>query len=288
MLQNKRVPLFVSADPALGALDTNSPDNNSFSVQYKKAISIPSHAWDISIELVQAQIWWTAVNIHDLEPDKNNLFQLEVDGDAVYNIEIARGLYNVSDLNNAVNNELINQGLASGIVSIVADRATGRILLVLNGPDLQVTWIPNSFFELVGFDSGQQVPSAGFTTAIFSELSPNIANFSSISSFLVHTNLLQSGIPLGDSESQTLASVQITVPPGGLRDGVPREVVDLHLHDLVLIEVSEAKPTRCPREVGVYVEDPQLHELIDVEIIEADRLHLLDEIAVHLEDDHLE
>ncbi len=277
MLQNKRVPLFVSADPALGALDTN-PSGNFFDVQYKNAIVIPSHSWDITVELVQAQIWWSARNVHgDENPlEKNNLFRLEVDGDAVYDVEIDPGLYNVSDLNSAVNNALINEGLTSGLVILSADRATGKILLTLTTANLQVEWVSMSFFALVGFNESQLVPNGGFTSGVFSELGPNIANFSDISSFLVHTNLVQGGIPLGDIENQTIANVQITVPPGGLINYQPNNPIRLnapHLRGTVISENSFYVTDQLNRPVDFGGEFFSLMVLIRYQVDEQKNYH---------------
>lgn len=210
MMSNHMVPIFVSADPALGAFNLTS-GNDRFSVQFKKQINIPSEAQNITLECNRATIWWTVLNI---EANINDQFQLEVNGDAVYTITVPPGLYDFNALNSSINSLLINEGLASGLISITGDSATQKILLSFSTANLQVQWIAGSMFELLGFNLSQNVPTAGFTTDVYSELAPNIANFSDISSFLLHTNLVQAGMPLGDLQSQAIAQAQIDVPPG--------------------------------------------------------------------------
>lgn len=234
-MQNKTIPLFVSSDPALGAINTTS-GNDRFSVQFKRTIEIPDVAENITLELHSAEVWWSVLNITTL----NNDFRLEVQADQVYNITIEPGLYDVSALNSAINNALINEGLASGIVTLTGDNSTGKILVSFTITGLQVTWISTGFFELVGFTSGQLVPDPTFTVAAYSELAPSIANFSDISSFIVHTSLVQGGIPLGNTLSQAIANIQINVPPGSLINFSPNRVIELNVNHLRGVMLNEA------------------------------------------------
>lgn len=229
-IHNKTIPLFVSSDPVLGAINTTA-GGDRFQVQFKNTIEFPPEAENISLEVVQSTIWWTVLNI---TLGVNDLFQLNISGDpgSPYTVTLDPGLYDVSGLNNAVNRELINLGLASGLVIISGDSSTQKILITLTAALLQVEWIPQSFFLLTGFTSGQTVPAVGFTTAEFSELAPNVANFSDISSFLLHTDLVQSGIPLGDQLAQTIAQVQINVPPGSQINFQPQNPIQLNVNHL--------------------------------------------------------
>jgi len=236
-MQNKQVPLFVSADPELGSINLTA-GNDRFSVQFKNTLTFPPECQNMTIECNQATVWWTVVNI---ETGINDLFQLEVSGDAVYVVTLEAGLYDVSALNNAVNNDLVNQGLAAGLVSIIADNATQKILLSFSTAGLQVEWIAQSFFQLVGFNSLQLVPAGGFTVGAFSELAPNIADFSDISSFLLHTSLVHNGIPLGDTASQALAQILINVRPGSQINFNPFNPIKLnvdHLRGQTINEIS--------------------------------------------------
>lgn len=235
-MQDKNIPLFVSADPALGAINT-TPGNDRFSVQFKRTIEIPQTASNITLELHSAEIWWSVLNI---QLGINDAFRLEVDGDAVYDVVVEPGLYNVSALNSAINNALINEGLASALITLTGDTSTGKILLSFSVLGLQVEWIPTSMFALLGFTSGQLVPDPTFTTGPFSELAPNIASFSDISSFIVHTSLVQGGIPLGDTASQAIANVQINVPPGSLINFAPNNLIQLNVNHLRGTMINEA------------------------------------------------
>lgn len=235
-MQNKTIPLFVSSDPDLGAINL-TPGNDRFSVQFKRTVIIPSEAQNLTLECNQAQIWWTVLNI---ELGVNDQFEIEEQGVGVHIITLEPGLYDPSGLNAAINSLLINEGLASGSVTITGDNNTQKILISFSIAGLQITWSAQTFYELSGFTLAQLVPSGGFTTAAYTELAPNIANFSDVSSFLVHTSLLQSGIPVGNTESQTLANVQINVPPGSLINFAPFNPVKLDVNHLRGQNINEA------------------------------------------------
>lgn len=239
-MQNKSFPLFVSSDTALGAFNVTSGIDR-FDVQFKNTIDIPDTAKNITLQLTQATVFWTVLNIS--VEKANNLFRLKVDGNpgTPFDITIPDGLYSVTDLNDAINRELINEGLAGGLVVLTGDNSTGRVLITLTDVDLQVEWIAGSMFELTGFNLAQEVPAAGFTTAAFSELGPNVAAFSDISSFLAHTTLLgASGIPIGDSEAQVIAQIQITVPPGSQVNFQPDNPIKLAVPHLIGQKINEA------------------------------------------------
>lgn len=240
-MQNKSISLFVSSDAQLGAFNITS-GNNRFDIQFKNTIEIPHRAKNLTLQLTQATIWWTVLNIS--VEKQNNLFRLIVKGapDVVYDITIPDGLYSVSDLNNAINRELINQGLVSGLVILTPDNATGRVLLTLSELDLRIEWITGSMFLLTGFSEGQFVPAADFTTGAYSELAPNVAQFSDISSFLVHTTLLGGGgIPIGDMLDNVSGQVQITSPPGSLINFQPQNPVRLDVSHLAGTNINEAQ-----------------------------------------------
>lgn len=228
-MQNVSVPLFVSSDPLLGATNVNTGVSR-FDVQFKNNIEIPIDAQNITLQCTQATIFWTVLNIIENE---NDLFHLiTTDGGSPFTLTIPPGLYAPVDLNDAIARELVNAGVSGDYVTLTADNSTGKILITLNSAGLQVDWIPQSFFGLLGFTAGQLIPAGGVTTGAFSELAPNVAAFSDVSSFLVHTDLLQSGIPIGDLEAQVLAQVQITVPPGSQINFQPQNPIKLSVNHL--------------------------------------------------------
>ncbi len=240
-MQNKSIPLFVSSDASLGAFNI-TPGIDRFSVQFKNTIEIPNNAKNITLQLTQASIFWTVKNISIAK--SNNLFRFLISGDpgSPFDITIPDGLYDVNDLNEEINRQLVNQGVISGLVTLTGNNSTGRVVINLTDAagGLRVEWVVGSMFALTGFNSGQFVPAAGFTTGLFSEEGPNVADFSDVSSFLVHTNLLHSGIPIGDKEAQVCGSVQITVPPGSLINFMPFSPIKIPVPHLAGQNINEA------------------------------------------------
>lgn len=227
-MQNRTLPMFVSSDPLLGAFNV-TPGGDRFTLQFKDTLELPPESHNISLEIVQGSVWWTVFNV---KLGINDAFRLIVEGDATYDIVVEPGLYDPSSLNAAINNALINAGLASGRITISGDNATQKVLLTLNFTGLQVEWVPTSMFELLGFTTGQLVPAGGFTTGVYSEIAPLRANFSDISSFLLHTSLVQTGIPQGNLHSQMVAQIQIKGPPGTQLNFEPFRPVKLNVDHL--------------------------------------------------------
>lgn len=254
-MQNVSIPLFVSSDQALGATNINTGVSR-FSVQFKNTIEIPDDAMNITLQCTQATIFWTVLNIIE---GVNDLFHLiTTDGASPFTLTIPPGLYAPVDLNDAIARELVNAGVSGDYVTLTADNSTGKILLTLNSAGLQVDWIPQSFFDLLGFNADQLVPAGGVTTGAFSELAPNVAAFSDVSSFLVHTDLLQSGIPIGNLEAQVLAQVQITVPPGSQINFQPQNPIQLsvnHLRGQLINEATFFVTDQLNREVDFNTEN---------------------------------
>lgn len=224
-MQNKTLPLFVGSAAELGATNV-SAGRDRFDVQFKNSVYFPPEARNITLEVRNATIWWTVLNV---EAGVNDAFRFITDNPLVTtDITIEPGLYDVSSLNSAVNAGLVNAGLASGLITIVGDNATQKVILVFSALDQRVEWVATSFWELTGFNNGQFVPAAGFTTGPFSESAPNVANFSDVSNFLVHTTLVQRGIPTGDQDFQMIASIPINVPPGSQQTYEPQNPVKLN------------------------------------------------------------
>ena len=113
------IPLLLSSSTAAGAFNV-STGVDKFDVSFENEIKIPQHARNITVEVANASIWHTAYNISAALA--NNLFYLDVSGDAVYTVNIPDGLYDLSSLANAINLSLVNQNLASNIITFTADK----------------------------------------------------------------------------------------------------------------------------------------------------------------------
>ena len=236
-MQKKSLPIFVDSSEATGAFNV-TPGRDRFSIQFKNTIEIPPRVQNVTLGVVSSTIWWTVKNI----TSANNQFRFLISGDpgSPFDITIEEGLYDVANLNAAINRELINAGVASGLLTITGDSASQKIVINLDTAGLRVEWIVGSMFELTGFTSGQFVPAAGFTTGQFSELAPNVANFSDVSSFLLGTDLVTNGIPVGNAERQVIANPLINVPPGSQINFSPDNIIRVPAQNLAGKNINQA------------------------------------------------
>jgi hypothetical protein len=99
----------------------------------------------------------------------------------------------------------------TNLITIAGDDSTGKIVLDSIPPLITDTVVidftqPDTFRELLGFNS--QTLNAGYHTG------DNVAEFSKISLFLIHTDLVRRGILLNGEDQQVIADIQIDVPIG--------------------------------------------------------------------------
>ena len=123
-----QIPLLLSSDVTVNAFNVSS-GGDQWDVNLDNEIAIPQHVKQVSIEIVRATMWFTTYNIS--AERNNNKFYLDVQGDAVKTVTLSDGLYDLSTLAHAINVGLVNQSLASGLVTFTPDNATQRVLLTL-------------------------------------------------------------------------------------------------------------------------------------------------------------
>ena len=132
-----------------------------------------------------------------------------------YVITIAQGLYDVASLNQAIARQLEladAQISPDSLISLSADEATQKTIIRFNYPSTTVNFTPlDTFRDILGFNSAvypiTDLPPVPVTA-------PNAAAFNQINYFLIHTDLVNSGIRFNNSYNQTLTQVLITAPAG--------------------------------------------------------------------------
>jgi hypothetical protein len=195
----------------------------------KSSLSFPPNAKNITVEVVQANIWWSVVNIKEGVNDEFRLItDIEAGVGTTVNIVIPKGLYTLALLSDAIDRLLVVQGIPSGTVKLSADDSTQRTILSIANKN-SVVFHANTPYELFGFNLDSEVEA---TQDGFSVLSPNIARFGDIDSFLIHSDIVNGGIPINGSMSQTLAQAPIDVLPGSLITFRPRNPIRLNCSHL--------------------------------------------------------
>lgn len=222
---------IFSSSPANGAVNLSS-DGSSFDVQLDTPIYVPRDAVSAELSVTSASIWWTIGNITEaLKNNKLYIYSLYNDGGGPpagspnFEITIPDGLYSVTLLNQTIGQQLVNLGLPKNLIVVGGDDATQKGVLTFNNGGYQ-TYIDftqaDTFRDILGFNSRQAPLPADQSEDGFNEYSDNVASFNTISSFLINTNLISSGIPINNIGGGAICNVPVDVSPGRLINYNPR------------------------------------------------------------------
>lgn len=201
------IPIIVDSATEAGALN-KSADGSSFEISLEDAIQIPKSATSCTIQVQEATIWWVIPNIIT---GVNDAFSID-DGGGPYNITVPQGLYDLPTLDTSVDSQVVAAGGPSGLFNFLADSATQKVVIRLNGIGVSVDWTgATTFRDIMGFNSQVLGPTVVTQTDF---LADNQAAFNQVNYFLIHSDLVSRGIRTNNTYDQTIAQVLIDVPPG--------------------------------------------------------------------------
>lgn len=203
------IPIIASSSIKSGAKILNST-GSVFDIILQDPIIMPDDIVNCTVQVDEATVWWVIPNISVNLGNNKMYFQYNA---VNYVITIPTGLYSVNDLSVAINREALDATGVAGLFSVEADNATQKVNLTLNVATLQVDFTQNDTFRvLIGFNS-QLVPAAP-TVGLYSVLGDNIADFSNVEYFLLHSDIVLRGIRTNNVYTQTISQVLIDVAPG--------------------------------------------------------------------------
>ena len=209
--------LLILADSSQGkSLGLNG---SSFDVVFDTPIKASGEP---TLRLLSANVWYTFPNI----TSSNNLLLVKYgnDPDALTTlpISIPKGLYGLEELNDALQYQLVQDGLASDAlgsdaVTIHPNYATGKCILrlsLVNGvvSYLQVDWDQSTISPMLGFTGGVDTLSGVGRTFLWD--SNQVANISPISSLQVHCSVCRGSCVNGTSDSDVIAEISLDASPG--------------------------------------------------------------------------
>lgn len=210
-MQKKSFSLLVSSDEENGALNVTN-NGSKFDVQYSSAINIPRDAIDCTLEVDEATIWWTVPNIS--AGLGNNKFHYTYNA-VTKIITVQDGLYDLNGYASAINNAVINNGHPSGLFTFTEDTAAGKVVITIT------TVIPitgeidftqsDTARDILGFNSGTVGPNT-IDVEVFT--ADNVAAFNIVNYFLLHSDMVDNGLPTNNRFDNTIAQVLIDVTPG--------------------------------------------------------------------------
>ena len=204
----KTVSLFLETSAA------SSYDRTASTATWnlQNPILIPSDVKTCSLRVISSDIWNLVSNV---SATLGNKIDIQLGGAGpVYTLTIPEGQYSVAALNAAVENQLVTQGLVATNLVITGDAPTQRVAFtsdvaatIISFPAADYLW------NVLGFAQGDALT---LTLAGVRYLAPEIAKFNNINTFLIHSDLIDAGIPANGDYYGIIAKVPITSPSGSL------------------------------------------------------------------------
>jgi hypothetical protein len=227
VLIEKEISMILNSNPIDGASNL-SRDGSFFQVNLEDGgIQIPGDAINVNVSVESASVWFSTPNILsansiDGRLKKNNVLYINAPlvsgnpGNVV--IEVEQGLYDLTALNDEIfklikldGTILLNGTTPKSPIVFDADAATGKIFCIFNEPNITIDFVPNDTFrDVLGFNSGTitSPPNASQSNPLSVD-APNTARFNSLTSYLIHSDIVQNGIRFNNSYNQTLTDVLI-------------------------------------------------------------------------------
>ncbi|MGL5715881.1 MAG: hypothetical protein ACRCX2_22880 [Paraclostridium sp.] len=210
MSYHPNIQILVSSNPNSGSSNLS---NNGSMCELK--LSPPIHIsqeYKATMRLLKASIWNTIANIDQTLYNNNRIVFNNGGGDLILNLPT--GLYSVAGLNTAINDFLVNNGIASGACILNGVEATGNITIQLNVNTLFIKWNLSTIATFLGWT--QASANIGPGPANFTYTSPNSANFNSVNTVVIHSSICTGSYFSNRGGSDVIGSVSLTARPGSL------------------------------------------------------------------------
>ena len=257
----------MSWQPNSFTFDVNSIDppiksvnGGSFELNFQPKLTLPpKKIRNPTLEVDSALVWWNTSNVEEKVNDKIYITGPDATNDhtvSLYEITIPSGLYDVAQLQEAIERQLENKGARSDpepLITLSPDEATNRVELQLNYSTVIVDFTPlDTFRDMLGMNSQIIGPSAIIP---FTKLADEVARFNTTEYFLIHSSLVQDGIAVNNVYSQVIARVNIDVEVGTQIVFDPRRPRQIPLDGLDASRVRFWLTDQSNREINTNTED---------------------------------
>ena len=214
---------IFSSNPDNGAIN-RTPDGSRFSISLTNPLYLPENAYNAKLEVIQANIWNNSPNIS--QSLGNNEFTI-YDDIGSYTATVSDGLYDVDTLYDSLAVIFDNmqgtrpQAPFKDIFDFQGNESTNRLSIVFKYSAAYVyhiDWYMSTMREILGFNINSPSepvipPNASHNTSI---TAPDASIFNAYNSFVIHTDLVNTGIQLNNNFSQIICQLPITSNPGEL------------------------------------------------------------------------
>ena len=201
---------LMSSNAQLGAINKNSL-GSQFSINFDVPYLYESKAKSITMEVLEVECFFNQPNISVAI----NNYRVEVTGQNNLNvlitavISIPDGLYDPATLNNALQTELINAGIATDQIVFTGNQATNKIDITLNSAGAEINFNNVNYHgmaDLLGF------PYQTFTAVLAGEVFSSTLDptFNKLQYFLITSNITSNGTTFNGKASSIISRVLIT------------------------------------------------------------------------------
>jgi hypothetical protein len=148
-----------------------------------------------------------------------------------YSVTVPQGSYSVSDLSDAINAGVVNNGHTSGLISLIPDFSSNRVLFSIAAVGWQINMLAGTPYLLLGATLNQKIPAGGLTTGAYSQLAPNVATFNSITELFLHTSLTNNSVYSG-RRSDVVLNITPTASIGSIQRVEPYNLIWIPANEL--------------------------------------------------------
>ena len=227
----KQDSMFISTASTTDPNVVISPDGSKISINLNYPISIPAASIHTSMEVSSASIWNISPNISPSY--NNNTLTYLIAGVAQAPIVLPEGQYSLSNINQALGNELTNRGQDPTLFTFSGDDATQSIIIVFKATIQIDCGAANSIGSILGYPASEGiVPAAPAPSDGYSVISDQPASLNRINNYLIVSDIVPNGIPLNNSGTGVIASIPITVRPGSQLVYAPTNPTQVDLSSL--------------------------------------------------------
>ena len=214
---------MFSSSSENGAINKN-PDNNQFTVIFTNPLVLPENAQNCKIEIIGAQVWNNSPNI----TSNNNVFTIQ-DPSGIHSINIEPGQYDVDSLfqqiclqfNNKSGGNMYFSSFES-VFKFIPNYSTQKLSIEflyidnINLDKVKILWDQSTVTDLLGFTAlSPQRPSKVSTIDVnYSISGSTYGKFNAYNSFLIQSDLVDSGLSINNNFSQIIG--QIDIPPNSV------------------------------------------------------------------------
>lgn len=194
-----------------------SSNKDSFSVSLQPPLNIPTDAKYCNIACETAELFNSSPNILT---GVNNQIKIKCDSNTgvltTYTVDLDQALYDLPALDQAIKSSLLNQGAITSpsyAIDLLASESDQKVVIQFNTLNAEVILnTATSMRGILGFNSGVYTNTG--TVAGFQTKAQNVADFATVSSYLLHTSLVKDGMRLNNRHSSIIAQIMIDVDVG--------------------------------------------------------------------------